>query len=54
MTAEEKLEKVSREFCLLSEDKQDYILGVLEALTFAKDEIKVFIEQPDDKGEIIK
>jgi hypothetical protein len=39
MTAEEKLEKASREFCSLSEEKQEYILGVLEALVFAKDEI---------------
>jgi hypothetical protein len=44
MTAEEKLEKASREFCSLSEEKQDYILGILQALTFAKDEIKTFIE----------
>jgi hypothetical protein len=39
MTTEEKLEKVYREFCLLSEEKQEYILGMLQALVYAKDEI---------------
>jgi hypothetical protein len=38
MTQEEKLDKVSKDFSSLSEDKRDYILGVLQALVFAKNE----------------
>jgi hypothetical protein len=37
MTKEEKLEKVTRDFSVLPEEKQDYILGVLQALAFAYD-----------------
>jgi len=37
MTKEEKLDKVNKDFSLLPEDKQDYILGVLQALAFAHD-----------------
>ena len=35
MTAEEKLNKISSDFSSLSEEKQDYILGILQALVFA-------------------
>jgi len=35
MTKEEKLDKVAKDFSLLPEEKQDYILGVLQALAFA-------------------
>ena len=35
MTQEEKLEIVTKNFSLLPEEKQDYILGVLQALAFA-------------------
>jgi hypothetical protein len=35
MTKEEKLEKVTRDFSVLQEEKQDYILGILQALVFA-------------------
>jgi hypothetical protein len=35
VTKEEKLDKVTRDFSVLPEEKQDYILGVLQALTFA-------------------
>ena len=35
MTKEEKLDKVTKDFSLLPEEKQDYILGVLQALAFA-------------------
>jgi hypothetical protein len=35
VTKEEKLDKVTRDFSLLPEEKQDYILGVLQALAFA-------------------
>jgi hypothetical protein len=39
MTKEEKLEKMRKDFCSLSEEKQEYILGMLQALAYAKDEI---------------
>jgi hypothetical protein len=35
MTNEEKLNKVCGDFSSLSEEKQDYILGILQALVFA-------------------
>lgn len=37
MTKEEKLDKLIHDFFLLSEEKQDHILGVLQALAFAHD-----------------
>ena len=37
MTKEEKLEKVTKNFSSLSDEKQNYILGILQALTFAHD-----------------
>ena len=37
MTKEEKLDKIAKDFSLLSDEKQDYILGVLQALVFAHD-----------------
>jgi hypothetical protein len=36
MIQEEKLEKVCKNFSLLNEEQQDYILGILQALAFAK------------------
>jgi len=39
VTKEEKLDKVTRDFSLLPEEKQDYILGVLQALVFAHDTV---------------
>jgi hypothetical protein len=39
MTKEEKLDKVYKDFSSLSGDKQDYVLGILQALVFAKDEM---------------
>ena len=35
MTKAEKLNKVCGDFSSLSEEKQDYILGILQALVFA-------------------
>ena len=35
MTKEEKLDKITKDFSLLPEEKQDYILGVIQALAFA-------------------
>ena len=37
MTKEEKLDKVTMNFTLLPEEKQDYILGIIQALAFAED-----------------
>jgi hypothetical protein len=37
MTKEEKIDKINRVFSLLSEEKQDYILGVIQALAYAHD-----------------
>jgi hypothetical protein len=36
MVDDEKLKKVCEGFSLLDEDQQDYILGILQALVFAK------------------
>ena len=36
MIQEEKLRKVCSDFSLLTEEQQDYILGILQALVFAK------------------
>ena len=35
MTNKEKLDKITKDFSLLPEEKQNHILGVLQALTFA-------------------
>jgi len=35
MTKNEKLSKVMRDFSLLPDEKQDYVLGILQALMFA-------------------
>jgi len=36
MNQDEKLEKVCNDFSSLNEEQQDYILGILQALVFAK------------------
>jgi len=36
MNQDEKLEKVCNDFSKLNEEQQDYILGILQALVFAK------------------
>ena len=36
MIQDEKLKKVCNDFSLLTEDQQDYIIGILQALVFAK------------------
>ena len=36
MIHDEKLKKICNDFSLLNEDQQDYILGILQALVFAK------------------
>ena len=35
LTEKEKLQKICKAFPLLGEDKQDYILGIMQALVFA-------------------
>ena len=37
MVKEEKLDKLTKDFSLLPGEKQDHILGVLQALAFAHD-----------------
>ena len=37
VTKEEKLDKITKDFSLLSEEKKDTILGILQALVFAQD-----------------
>ena len=37
MTEDEKLSKVVRNFSMLPEEKQDLVLGILQALVFAGD-----------------
>ncbi|MCL2264598.1 MAG: hypothetical protein FWC22_01035 [Treponema sp.] len=36
MNQNEKLEKVCKDFSKLNEEQQNYILGILQALVFAK------------------
>ena len=36
MNIEERLEKVCNDFSQLNEEQQDYILGIMQALVFAK------------------
>jgi hypothetical protein len=36
MNQEEKLKKICADFSLLNEEQQNYILGILQALVFAK------------------
>ena len=38
MTKEERAEKVMLDFSLLPEEKQNYVLGILQALVFASDD----------------
>ena len=35
MNNEEKLEKICKDFSILNDDQQNYILGILQALVFA-------------------
>jgi len=37
MTKDEKLSKVVQDFSMLPEEKQNYVLGILQALVFAGD-----------------
>jgi len=36
MNNNEKLDKVCKDFSMLSDEQQDYILGIMQALVFAK------------------
>jgi hypothetical protein len=46
MTKEEKLDKVCKDFLALSNDKQEYILGILQALVFANND-----GEPEEPGQ---
>jgi len=46
MNKEEKLEKVCNDFSKLNEKQQDYVLGILQALVFAK----TVNEQSENEG----
>jgi hypothetical protein len=50
MLQEEKLKKVCDDFSLLNEDQQDYILGILQALVFAKNSHDQ--SEPKDSGNV--
>jgi hypothetical protein len=51
MINDEKLKKVCEDFSLLDEDQQDYILGILQALVFAKDSYKHSTSNNNDNSE---
>jgi hypothetical protein len=48
MVEEEKLKKICKDFSSLSEEHQDYILGILHALVFAK---SAYNQSEDDNSE---
>jgi hypothetical protein len=52
MTKEEKLDKVCKDFASLSGDKQDYVLGILQALVFANDEMGTSRPVEADKNNV--
>ena len=49
MIQEDKLKKVCNDFSLLSEGQQDYIIGILQALVFAK---SAYIQPESQDSEI--
>jgi hypothetical protein len=51
MTKEEKLAKVVKDFSALPEEKQEYIVGILQALAFANNEGK---EKPEPVNSGVK
>jgi hypothetical protein len=52
MTKEEKLDKVCKDFSSLNGKKKDYILGILQALVFAKNEIGTNQPAEADKNNV--
>jgi hypothetical protein len=54
MTKEEKLDKVCKDFSTLDGEKQDYVLGILQALVFAHDEQKAYwpLNEPSEENVI--
>jgi len=46
MIQEEKLKKVCSDFSLLNEEQQNYVIGILQALVFAKNTNN----QPESEG----
>jgi hypothetical protein len=51
MIQEEKFEKVCKNFSLLNEEQQDYILGILQALVFAKSSMNVSNHENQPKAD---
>jgi len=51
MIQEEKFEKVCKNFSLLNEEQQDYILGILQALVFAKSAMNVSNQENSPKSD---
>jgi len=51
MLPEDKLEKICNDFCLLNDEQQDYILGILQALVFAKNSNKKDNPNPSQEEE---
>jgi hypothetical protein len=54
MTKKEKLNKVCKDFSSLTEEKQEYVLGILQALVFAKDEAKSAKDEAKPHKEVQK
>jgi len=52
MVHNEKLDKVCHDFLLLNEDRQDYILGILQALVFAKNSGDQFDSQSESENTV--
>jgi hypothetical protein len=52
MTKEEKLDKVCKDFAMLSGDKQDYVPGILQALVFARNEMGTDRSVEADKNNV--
>jgi len=52
MNNEERLKKVCDDFSLLSDDKQEYILGILQALVYAKTANNPPIQEKNDTNNL--
>jgi len=51
MIQEEKFEKVCKNFSLLNEEQQDYIIGILQALVFAKSSYNMSNQENQPKSD---
>jgi hypothetical protein len=52
MTQKEKLDKMCQELLALGEDKQNYVLGILQALVFTKNETETYRPVEADENKI--